>query len=84
LGPLEELLVDALALADVGWVGSPPAPDETVEVQTSAHGVPVRGTWAGEGRVRLATPIRRVAAGQSAVLYRGDAVVGGGIVTPLG
>jgi tRNA U34 2-thiouridine synthase MnmA/TrmU len=31
--------------------------------------------------VRFATPQRRVAVGQSVVLYEGDQVVGGGLVT---
>ena len=34
--------------------------------------------------VRFAEPHRRVAAGQSVVLYEGDEVVGGGIVAAAG
>ena len=44
----------------------------------SAHGRPVAATWSPPGSVLTAEPIRRVAPGQSVVLYRGDAVVGGG------
>jgi tRNA U34 2-thiouridine synthase MnmA/TrmU len=51
-----------------------------VEAQTSAHGEPVEADFDGE-RVRFARPHRRVAPGQSVVLYRGDAVLGGGIAT---
>ncbi|MBO0747647.1 MAG: hypothetical protein J2O47_04820 [Acidimicrobiaceae bacterium] len=49
-----------------------------MEVQTSAHGCPVQGTW-GETAVRLDTPVRRVAPGQSVVAYLGDRVLGGGV-----
>ena len=49
-----------------------------LEVQFSAHGRPVAASWSPDGIVVTAEPIRRVAPGQSVVLYRGDAVVGGG------
>ena len=44
----------------------------------SAHGRLTAATWSPNGAVVTAEPIRRVAPGQSVVLYRGDAVVGGG------
>jgi tRNA-specific 2-thiouridylase len=81
VGPEQQLLVRELEVAAPTWVGAPPGPDEDLEVQVSAHGTPVAARWDPAGRVRLAAPLRRVAPGQSAVLYRGDAVVGGGVVT---
>ncbi len=78
VGPVAELLVSAVAVREPVWVSSPPEPGEQLEVQTSAHGLPVAATWSAEGRVVVAEPVRRVAPGQSVVLYRGDAVVGGG------
>jgi tRNA-specific 2-thiouridylase len=78
VGPLADLLVSEIAVADPVWVDSPPGAGEALEVQVSAHGSPVRATWSPEGTVVLAAPIRRVAPGQSVVLYRGDAVIGGG------
>ncbi|HET9077482.1 MAG TPA: tRNA 2-thiouridine(34) synthase MnmA [Acidimicrobiales bacterium] len=82
VGPVEELMVGELAVPAPSWVDGPPSPGEALEVQVSAHGVPVPARWDPAGRVRLDIPIRRVAPGQSAVLYRGDAVVGGGVVGP--
>ena len=61
-----------------GLGGRPPADGEVLEVQISAHGRPVPATWSAGRRGDVAEPIRRVAPGQSVVLYRGDAVVGGG------
>ncbi len=75
VGPLEQTRTDALELEDLQWVGQPVS--SGVTVQTSAHGEPqaaeIDGTtvrWIGEHR--------RIAAGQSVVIYEGDQVVGGG------
>ncbi len=81
VGPLEQLMVDEVAVPDPTWVDGPPAPGERLEAQVSAHGTPVAARWDPRGRVLLSEPIRRVAAGQSVVLYRRDTVVGGGVAT---
>jgi tRNA-uridine 2-sulfurtransferase len=78
VGPLDALLVREIAVAQPVWVDSPPGPDERVLVQMSAHGRPVPGHWS-DGTILVEEPVRRVAPGQSVVLYRGDAVVGGGV-----
>jgi tRNA U34 2-thiouridine synthase MnmA/TrmU len=68
-----------IPVRDETWVAAAPREHEALEVQMSAHGQPVPARWSPGGLVRTAVPVRRVAAGQSVVLYRGDAVVGGGI-----
>jgi tRNA-specific 2-thiouridylase len=79
VGPLEALLVQEVPVRDPVWVDGAPDPDEVLEVQVSAHGRTAPAAWSAEGVVRLlGTPIRQVAPGQSVVLYRDDAVVGGG------
>ena len=75
-GDERHLLTDRVALADTTWVDEPAS--GPVLVQTSAHGVPTPGAFA-DGVVRFVEPQRRVAPGQSVVLYDGDDVVGGGI-----
>ena len=75
-GPAGGLLADRVELVDVTFVGPPVAGE--VEVQCSAHGPAVPGRLEGT-EVRFARPHRRVAPGQSVVLYRGDEVLGGGI-----
>lgn len=82
VGPLDELMVDRVAVPGPSWVDGPPLPGEDLQAQLSAHGDPVPARWDPPGWVRLGVPIRRVAAGQSVVLYRGDAVVGGGVADP--
>jgi tRNA-specific 2-thiouridylase len=80
VGPLEHLLTGEAHLDPVSWVDAEPGRDEELLAQMSAHGVPVAARWCGEGRVEFAEAVRRVAPGQSVVLYRGDRVVGGGPV----
>lgn len=78
VGSADDLLVDEVAVGEASWVDGPVAGE--VEVQVSAHGpaTPARfDPRPGGGMVRTATPMRRVAPGQSVVLYRGDAVLGG-------
>ena len=80
VGPLEALLVKEVSIRDAVWVDGPPAEGAVLEAQMSAHGRTAPAVWASDGVVRLLhAPIRRVAPGQSVVLYDGDAVVGGGL-----
>jgi tRNA-specific 2-thiouridylase len=81
VGPLEELLVREVGVDAVTWTAAPVADGEPVLVQFSAHGEAVAGRWradGGGGRVVLDTEVRRVAPGQSVVVYGGDVVLGGG------
>ncbi|HKE73399.1 MAG TPA: tRNA 2-thiouridine(34) synthase MnmA [Acidimicrobiales bacterium] len=75
-----ELLRDAVRLERVVWAGGPVT--GAVDAQASAHGATRPATvepGGGGAVVRFARPERRVAPGQSVVLYQGDEVVGGGI-----
>jgi len=79
-GGRDELLTDRVELADVVWTGRPV--EGPVQAQCSAHGRPVDATVGrvpGGATVRFAERQRRVAPGQSVVLYCGDEVLGGGI-----
>ncbi len=90
VGSEDDLAVSTLTIVDLGWVDTEPEEGTQVAVQASAHGRPVSAVWEGlgndaagdalgsPGRIRLGAPIRRVAAGQSVVLYAGDRVIGGG------
>jgi len=78
VGPLDDVMTDRIAVTGTVWADGPPGPGTEVRVQASAHGRPTAATWDGDG-VRLAQPQRRVAPGQSVVLYDGDEVLGGGL-----
>jgi tRNA-specific 2-thiouridylase len=93
VGVADDLLADAVVLGDLVGLGDladltdrPP-----LLAQASAHGLPrpvlveqAAGESERSSTIRLRWtdgPQRRVAPGQSVVLYEGDTVVGGGIVT---
>jgi len=76
VGDREDLLVDEVAVTAITWVDGPVAGD--VLVQSSAHGRAMPARFA-DGVVGFAEPVRRIAPGQSVVLYDGDDVLGGGI-----
>jgi tRNA-uridine 2-sulfurtransferase len=67
------------------WSGcEPPARPRDCLVQLRAHGEVHQATAVPDGdllRIRLAAPARGVAAGQAAVLYAGDAVLGSATIT---
>jgi tRNA-specific 2-thiouridylase len=85
VGSERELLTDGLDLDRVVWAAGPVTGPLTA--QCSAHGRPravsvePAGVDASAARLTFEEPQRRVAAGQSVVLYDGDEVVGGGLVT---
>ena len=76
VGGVDDLQTTSLSLTDLCWVDGPVG--GPVQAQTSAHGEPVDAVLDGL-TVRFAEPQRRVAPGQSVVLYRGDDALGGGI-----
>lgn len=92
VGPRDHLLVDEVVLGSFRSVGTAELPesDEELVAQCSAHGPPRRATVtitdvdSGQAIVRFRESITRVAPGQSIVLYRGDAVVAGGVVLKTG
>jgi tRNA-specific 2-thiouridylase len=77
VGGAADLLVDRVPLTGLTWVEGPER--GPLVAQTSAHGSP-RPCRAVGTEVVFDAPARRVAPGQSVVLYDGDEVVGGGLV----
>ncbi len=83
VGARAELLADHVRLVDLSW--SAEAVTGPVGVQCSAHGPVLAATVGRDGDadvLRWAEPQRRVAPGQSVVLYAGDLVVGGATAAP--
>jgi len=85
VGPVAELRRSRLTAGDCRWVSDVPPEDGTeVEAQLRAHGRvhPAQVVAADDGSVelRFPEPAGQVSPGQAVVLYRGDEVLGGGVV----
>jgi tRNA-specific 2-thiouridylase len=80
IGTRGDLLRRVVRLESVEWAASPHR--GPVLAQTSAHGRALPGELHGD-ELRWREPQRRVAPGQSVVLYDGDEVLGGGIAAAV-
>ena len=85
IGPRTELRRRALAAASFRWVaGVAPDAGARCEAQVRAHGDAHVATVAGVGpedvSIVFDDPVDQIAPGQSVVLYRGDEVLGGGVI----
>jgi tRNA-specific 2-thiouridylase len=80
VGTLADLMRREQPVMAMTWVHVPAGLGEPVLVQTSAHGDALPAVYTGRG-IAWAEPQRRVAPGQSIVLYDLDNafVVGGGL-----
>lgn len=85
LGASGELMVDRLTIAETNWLVDDPWSVEGLEVQVRYRSAPhpcrLQLDPDGAIHVHLDSPILSPAPGQSMVLYRGDRVVGGGILS---
>ena len=81
VGRREELEVHDVRIGNLNWFLDKEE-TETLQVRYNSSPVPCEAEDAGDGEIlaRLAEPVLGVAPGQSAVFYRGDSVVGGGVV----
>ena len=75
VGRKADLLTEVVPLDDLRWTAGPVA--GPLSAQCSAHGRPLPCT-VDAGAVAFVEPQRRIAPGQSVVLYDGDEVVGAG------
>jgi tRNA-specific 2-thiouridylase len=85
VGPRAALERSTVRLADVHWIDTPLSPGEHLTLQLRAHSVPAPvtiSTTSGDVvRLHCDPPVSQVAPGQAGVLYDGDEVIGGGVVT---
>lgn len=79
----EELWLHTVALTDLHWINEPADPDGTYQVRLRYRAplISCRLTIQGSNLILvLEQPERAVTAGQSAVIYDGECVIGGGVV----
>lgn len=88
VGSNQDVFSQEMLIEGFNWtMGSPPAREFGGEVQIRSHAQPAPGQIEIIGdrvKVTFASPQRAVTPGQSAVLYSGDEVLGGGIISRLG
>jgi tRNA-specific 2-thiouridylase len=86
VGPRDALRRTTVEASSCRWVaGSPPAAETRCEAQLRAHGAAHPGRIEmsnenGEVSVRFDAPVDQAAPGQSLVVYRGDEILGGGLI----
>lgn len=76
----KDLWSQDIRLEDLHWINGAPDPGTTYQARLRYRGLLVPATIDGN-RLRLSESQRGLAAGQSAVIYDGDHVLGGGIVS---
>ena len=85
IGPRDALSAVGLTAESANWLADPPAPGESIGVRIR-HGAPIVPATFSEVSgeqftLELTVPQAAVTPGQSAVLYRGEVVLGGGVIT---
>jgi tRNA-specific 2-thiouridylase len=84
VGDAAELERWSVELDEVNWLAEPLVIGDECEVQVRHRGAACRARIAevreGHARLDLLEPARAVAPGQSGVMYRGDHVLGGGVI----
>jgi tRNA-uridine 2-sulfurtransferase len=82
VGTAEELHRPDVTIGELNWLASPPLVGDAVQVQIRHRAPAVDATVAAVGddaiTLRFTKPQRAVSPGQSAVLFAGDVVLGGG------
>jgi tRNA-specific 2-thiouridylase len=84
IGTREDLLVDGVRVAAMSWIAGSPPDDPGVMVKTRYRSAPVPARLQhvadDEWEIWTESPQEAAAAGQAAVVYRGDEVLGGGTI----
>lgn len=81
IGTKDHLTSGGIELSGMTWTSVPLEPGTKTLVQYRAHSEAVEATWSGDGTVEFVEPQMAVAPGQTAAFYRGDEVLGGGIIS---
>jgi tRNA-specific 2-thiouridylase len=85
VGTAEELAGHQVELGEINWLGPALAPGDHCEIQIRyrSRAIPATVVAADDDHLTLAlaTPGRAITPGQSGVLYRGEHMLGGGVIS---
>jgi tRNA-specific 2-thiouridylase len=87
VGPREELFSETVDIAELNWLATPPEPGDQVAVQLRYRATEVPATVVEHGEelsLRLGHGVAAVTPGQSAVVFAGERVLGGGRIVRAG
>ena len=78
----DDLLAAEFHINQVNWIDKEPEADISVQVRYNSKPVPVKKLeYKGKNLlISLQNPVRAITPGQSAVFYRGDLLLGGGVI----
>jgi tRNA-uridine 2-sulfurtransferase len=80
VGPASALAATSARMIKMHWLAPKPTAHELVLIQIRYRTQPVPALVGRTGTIQFQEPVRAVAPGQSAVVYRGDTLIGGGIL----
>ena len=80
VGAKRDLYGATARLTKMQWFGPRPAPHQTISLKIRYRTPGHAATIDAKGHVRFTRPVRAITPGQSAVVYRGSRVLGGGIL----
>jgi tRNA-specific 2-thiouridylase len=84
VGPVEALAGFTVELEELNWLGSPLVEGDSCEIQIRYRSPAIPATVVGRSDDRLTLALdtagRAITPGQSGVLYRGDQMLGGGVI----
>ena len=81
-----DLLTSIVAIGTTSWIADEPNPDKSYSIRIRHRGKLTKARLVRDGKIWIATlesPERAVAVGQSAVIYDGEVVIGGGLITKI-
>lgn len=79
VGPADALLTDRAVLSRTNWFAGAPRAGDRIEVKIRYRADATPAVMGSGGRIRFLRAVRAVAPGQSAAVYRGRRLLGGGI-----